>query len=204
MTLEYDRTIQDLLDWNICERNTDGELKPTPDFLVWYYDYLIHDITEIYGTEWEETITGEETEKDWDEIEKRDAEKEEFVQDAIRNQIVSRTLQKIGRENHVINQVKEHTEIVYRLINEINERLMEVHMIKAAGKKVLKQSDFIPPEDRLIQIRNELQKDVELIQGKKLDEKQVADMERKKEEAKGQKKMSEYSETNKKLENDKN
>ena len=54
------------------------------------------------------------------------------------------------------------------------------------------QNDFIPPEYRLKQIRNEVQKVVELI-GKKLDENQVADMVRKKEEVKGQKKM--YSRT---------
>ena len=41
------------------------------------------------------------------------------------------------------------------------------------------QNDLIPPEYRLKQIRNEVQKVVELI-GKKLDENQVADMERKK------------------------
>jgi hypothetical protein len=59
MTQEYSKAIQDLLDWNVCERNTDGELKPTSDFLVWYYDYLIHEINECYGEEWEETIDPE-------------------------------------------------------------------------------------------------------------------------------------------------
>ena len=51
MTKEHNKTetkaIEKLLEWNICERNKDDELKPTSDFLIWYYDHLIYTIGEL-------------------------------------------------------------------------------------------------------------------------------------------------------------
>lgn len=130
------KAISDLLEWQICERNKDGELKPTADFLVWYYDYLIHDITEMYGGDWEDTITGEETKEELDAMDERDKEKDEFVEDAIRNQIVGWTSQK-GPDGATYAKldVDEHVKIVDSLIKEIDERLFHVQQQKTKRRR---------------------------------------------------------------------
>jgi hypothetical protein len=138
MTQEYDRSVQDLLDWNICERNSDGELKPTADFLVWYYGYLIHEVTDSYGEDWEFTVDVDNiTEEQEKEMEEGEKEREELVRDCIKNQIVIWTAQKIGNKTYVEHRhrVDEHTEVVYNLIKEIDDRLMETHQRKMGQRK---------------------------------------------------------------------
>ena len=126
MTLEYDKAIQELLDWSIIERNKDGELKPTADFLVWYYDFLIHDITETYGSDWEAIDDGEKVSfEDGTDLEEGDMTRNEFVKHCIHNQIVSWTAQDIKGRTYANLDIDKHVEIVYGLINDILARLMD-------------------------------------------------------------------------------
>lgn len=125
MTKEHDEAIEELLELDICERNKDGELKPTSDFLVWYYSYLIHEICECYSDRWLET--------DDDEIiiEEAEVTKRDVIENVIKNQIVGWTAQKMP-DGHTYAEldVNEHTKIIYQLIEEIDERLMDSKGIK--------------------------------------------------------------------------
>jgi hypothetical protein len=114
--------MQELLELRICEKNTDGEIRPTSDFLVWYYGFLIHEITESYGDKWEDEEVNE------------DEERQELVKDAVRNQIVTWTSQTRNGTTYAKLDTERHGDIVYDLINEIDERLMHVQSQKHGMK----------------------------------------------------------------------
>jgi hypothetical protein len=85
-----------------------------------YYDYLLFEVTECYGENWEFTIDPDNiAEQQEKEMEKGDREREEFVRDCIRNQIVMWTAQRIGKENRAELRIDEHVKIIYDLINDI-------------------------------------------------------------------------------------
>ncbi len=133
---EHNKAIQELLEWGICERNKDGELKPTSDFLIWYYDHLIYEIAESYGERWldvdiDEYIFEPDKEEELEGFTKRGA-----IENAIDNQIVTWTSQ-LMPDGYTYAQVdvKEHVKIIYRLIEEIDERLMHFHTIRQRSKR---------------------------------------------------------------------
>ena len=102
---------------------------------MWYYEYLISNVAESYGDEWEpivdpDNITGEQSVQ----MNEADKEREEFIKDCISNQIRVWTIQKTCEGFHINTYAEEHAKIVYRLINEINKRLMAVYMLKTTGK----------------------------------------------------------------------
>jgi hypothetical protein len=185
MTQEYSKAIQDLLDWNICEKNSDEELKPTSDFLVWYYDHLIHMITECYGSEWEDTIDSDNiTDEQSKQMDERDKEKEELIKDCIQNQIVMWTAQRMPDGRTVVElDVDEHVNIIHRLINEIDERLMHTQTLKLSGSGPNPDANS-SLDDMLKEMRGRKEAD--------LKRKEEAELERKKEAEKQQKKMGEY------------
>lgn len=121
--MENDKNLQDLIDWKLCERNNDGGVKPTSDFLVWYYGYLVHVVVQSYG----EIVHPDN--------EEMDKEREEFIKDCIRDQIVMWIAQKIGKKEVIQNVNDKHVKIIYDLINDIDHRLMCVHELKLGRKR---------------------------------------------------------------------
>jgi hypothetical protein len=107
---------------------------PTADFLVWYYDYLLSEVSESYGQDWEFTIDPDNiTEEQEKETEEGDKEREGFIRDCIENQIATWTVQRINGKNTIKIPTNDHVKIVYDLINDIAARRMEIHNTKTKG-----------------------------------------------------------------------
>jgi alpha-galactosidase/6-phospho-beta-glucosidase family protein len=184
---DEDKATRDLINWGILERNKVNEVFPTADFLVWYYDYLIHDVTECYGENWEFTVDSDNiTEKQAKEAEERDKERDEFIKDCIKNQIVTWTMQRIGNRACAELEVDEHVKIVYDLINDIAARRMEIHTLKTKPTGSVSNTDPDPGLDDVVkEIRERREAD--------LKQRQEAELERKKEVEKQQRKLSDFT-----------
>lgn len=198
MAQDYDRTVQGLLSWGICEKNRDGELVPTAHFLIQYYNYLIYEIAETWGGEWLETYTGEEqTKEQIEEEEQRDEERKELVLDCMRNEIVQWTSQTIGKTTYAETDVDTHVKIISDLIIDIDASMAETRRIKST--RIKHSSDRPAPEFvRKLDEENDRQwkEFTDKIMGKEIEaqriERERQEEEKRKQEERDQRKIDDF------------
>jgi hypothetical protein len=102
---DYDKTVNELIDWGILERNAVNELLPTADFLIMLFEYKGHGLVSYDD---DEGITDEQWLDD--------------LKTELENLIAVWTMQVINGRSYGNLKCDQHVNIVSAIIKDIHDR----------------------------------------------------------------------------------